>query len=225
MFCVFKIRSKYVLELELILRVDLFCTTITYVLLLPQQKRAPPKSPEVKLLRAANSMDANLDELRRKSGRPLASSMDGGLDELRRKSGRPLAAGPPRDRRNKRDDMVLAEKLRSTVDRKSRFVEVDHEAMRRLAEERAQNAQRAAVEKSRKSGEDAARKRQEASERRASDAEAKVQRRAEIYTLNAIMSEIARRQHVASIKADMGDSGQEKKEGVRRRRMGDPPGG
>lgn len=72
--------------------------------------------------------------------------------------------------------------------------DVDLEEMRRQADLRVEKLRREAAERSRKVIEEAAKKRNAVSEKRAADVRAKQQRRAEIYALNAIMSEIARRQ-------------------------------
>ena len=144
----------------------------------------PPKSP-VNLLKASGGRP------RPRNGDIRSKSMDAGLDELRRRSGRPAPV-----HRQKVDEIVLVQKFRSSMDRKSRFVEVDNEAMRKLADERAQNAQKAAVEKARKASEEALRKRQEVIQQRTREAEAKEQRRAEIYALNAVMNEISRRNFI-----------------------------
>ena len=136
----------------------------------------------------------------RSSGNARSRSIDTGLDELRKRSGH-------RPRPHNKDEMAVVEMLRSSMDRKSRFVEVDNEAMRKAAEERAQTAQRAAAEKAKQKSDDAARKRQEAIDRRNRDAEAKVQRRAEIYALNAVMNEIARRNFIrATAEKQSGDT-------------------
>ena len=132
---------------------------------LPAITRAAPngKSP-TKLLR---SPSPQID--------PRSQSVDTGIEELRRRSGR-----PPVPNRKRIGELSVQEKIRSSVDRKSRFVKVDHEAMRKLAEERAQLAQRAASDKAKQAAEEALKKRQEAAERRARDAEVREQRRAEI---------------------------------------------
>jgi len=72
--------------------------------------------------------------------------------------------------------------------------DVDLEEMRRQADLRVEKLRREAAERSRKVIEEAAKKRNAVSEKRAAEVRAKQQRRAEIYALNAIMSEIARRQ-------------------------------
>ena len=78
--------------------------------------------------------------------------------------------------------------------RANRIAGVDLEVMRKLADERVAAAQREAAERHRKIIHEAEKKKQDVVQRRNREATEKTQRRAEIYALNAIMSEIASRQ-------------------------------
>lgn len=71
--------------------------------------------------------------------------------------------------------------------RKAKYASLDLDAMRLLAEERSQEARRASQQRELTISNAVERKRRDVVERRLKEAEAKEQRRAEIYALNALM--------------------------------------
>eukprot|EP00614_Pseudopedinella_elastica_P011059 CAMPEP_0172595588 /NCGR_PEP_ID=MMETSP1068-20121228/15189_1 /TAXON_ID=35684 /ORGANISM="Pseudopedinella elastica, Strain CCMP716" /LENGTH=357 /DNA_ID=CAMNT_0013394197 /DNA_START=106 /DNA_END=1179 /DNA_ORIENTATION=+ len=95
--------------------------------------------------------------------------------------------------RKRGGDLGALTSFESEWERRARIRDADPEAMRRLAQERIQNAARESAEKSQKLIEEALAAKKKSSAEKAAAAQEKEQRRAEIYARNAVLREMFRR--------------------------------